>query len=443
MSHPVLPSPTPDEHGRATGEVGAGTAHRRTLLAVLALALLLRVAFIFFLEPGRIYFRDTVKYSAAAESLLAGNGFGDTYARQPLYPVFLAAILALFPGALVAAQLADAVLGALVVFLTYHLGRRIWNARVGLGAAALVAVHPYLVVLSAFLYAELLFIALLLTCLWLILHVGDGRRAFLAGVVGGGAVLAKASGIALLIAGLLWLACCGPARRSRRAAWAALFAAGGFLALAPWVARNYLHFHDLSLIESRKEIHVAYAPESSFPLRVQVEHRRTVSNGAGAGLQQHGRRSLSVGHVVQQLGRFWALWPERLATARRDVREKAAQKDARVVLENHPAEKTARFHLLLAAFLLPYYALALAGLWRSRERLRESSLLLLVILAFTVGRALFMAKLRYRLPVEPAVALYAAAGLAWLVGLLAAHVPGREVDVSVPTEATLIPLDRT
>lgn len=46
-------------------------------------------------------------------------------ARQPLSPVFLAAIPALFPGALVAAQLADAVLGVLVVFLTYHLGR--WN----------------------------------------------------------------------------------------------------------------------------------------------------------------------------------------------------------------------------------------------------------------------------------------------------------------------------
>jgi 4-amino-4-deoxy-L-arabinose transferase-like glycosyltransferase len=413
------------------------------LLAVLALALLLRVAFIFYLEPGRIYFRDTVKYSAAAESLLAGNGFGDTYARQPLYPVFLAAILALFPGALIAAQLADAVLGVLVVFLTYHLGRRIWNARVGLSAAGLVAVHPYLVVLSAFLYAELLFIALLLTSLWLILHVSDGKRAFLAGVVGGGAVLAKASGIALLIAGLLWLACFGPARRSRRAAWAVMFAAGGFLALAPWVVRNYLHFHDLSLLESRKEIHLAYTPESSFPFHLNVEHRRAVSNGADAGLKQHGRRSLSVGHVVKQLGRFWALWPERLATAKREVREKAAQKDARVVVENHPAEKTSRFHLLLAVLLVPFYGLALVGLWRSRERPRESSLLLFVILAFTFGRALFMAKLRYRLPIEPAVALYAAAGLSWLAGhLTAARDPGQGADVSVPTEAALVPLDQ-
>lgn len=405
----LFPSPSPpsNQNGRSAGRT------RRLLLAILAVAVALRVAFILiYLEPGRIYFGDTVRYSTAAESILAGKGLGADYARQPLYAVFLAGILALFPGKLVAAQLADAVLACLVVLLTYQVGKRIWSEREGLIGAALVALHPFLVALSGFLYAEVLFTLLLFLCVRILLDAESRRQAFLAGAVGGAAVLTKASGLAALLAGAIWLLLFAPL--SRRTGRALCFMAGGALVVAPWVVRNYALFRDLSLVEARKEIHVYYAPDEPLPFRIEIQHRRMVRGAGGPGLQQRGRRALSPAHVIEQLGAFWSLWPDRLKTARRDVRLRSAAKDARVVVENHPIDKTARYRLPLAIVLAPYYVLAVAGLWLSRDRFRESSLLLLVILAFAFGRALFVAKLRYRLPIEPAVALFAAAGLAWV-----------------------------
>jgi 4-amino-4-deoxy-L-arabinose transferase-like glycosyltransferase len=411
-------------------------------VALLVLALVLRVAFIFYLEPGRIYFRDTVKYTAAAESLLAGEGFGDTYARQPLYPVYLAGVFALFPERLLAAQLADAFLGCLVVFLTYRLGRRIWTDEVGLLGAGFVAVHPYLVILPAFIYAELLFTSLLLASCALLIRVSTARKALAAGAVAGLATLAKASGLALLLGGPLWLLLWGGGRLQRRFLLAACFVSGGVLLVLPWVVRNLEHYHNLTLIEARKEIHVSYDPQASFPLSVAVEHHRIVPGEGPERPRRPNGRPLNVQHVVRQLGAFWALWPDNLATAGREVRERAARKDPRAVVEGHPVDRMARHRLWLSVVLLPYYVCAGLGLWRGRRR--ESWLLILLVLAFALGRALFVAKLRYRLPIEPAVALFAAVGVVAMVrGLLDGRASRRHVaDAPAPEPIQLVSADR-
>jgi hypothetical protein len=70
--------------------------------------------------------------------------------------------------------------------------------------------------------------------------------------------------------------------------------------------------------------------------------------------------------------------------------------------------------------------------------------LLLVIAAFALGRAFFVAKLRYRLPVEPALALFAAFGASALLGLLRSRhpkpAPARAVAAAEPIE--LVSADR-
>ena len=68
---------------------------RRTLILIFILALLIRGIFILTMQNG-FYFADSVRYSAAAVSLLATGDFGEKYTRPPVYPVFLAGIYAVF-----------------------------------------------------------------------------------------------------------------------------------------------------------------------------------------------------------------------------------------------------------------------------------------------------------------------------------------------------------
>ena len=58
-------------------------------MGVLALALLLRIGFIFYLQPERLYFSDSIDYLKAANNLVHEGEFGEGYKRPPLYPVFL------------------------------------------------------------------------------------------------------------------------------------------------------------------------------------------------------------------------------------------------------------------------------------------------------------------------------------------------------------------
>src|SRR5688500_11911759 len=80
-------------------------------------------------------------------------------------------------------------------------------------------------------------------------------------------------------------------------------------------------------------------------------------------------------------------------------------------VNRHPAEGIGRYDLPLTFVLFPYYVLALVGAWLARDRFRKASLLLLVTLGFAVGYSMLVVRVRFRLPVEPFIALFAAVGL--------------------------------
>src|SRR5438034_2458436 len=98
-------------------------------------------------DPARFLFPDSASYLDSARALLHG-GFATSAApgappqtvRTPGYPLFAAAVFALFgerPAAVVAVQ---AVLSVVTIALAYAIARTLWDARAGLLAAALLAV---------------------------------------------------------------------------------------------------------------------------------------------------------------------------------------------------------------------------------------------------------------------------------------------------------------
>jgi 4-amino-4-deoxy-L-arabinose transferase-like glycosyltransferase len=407
------------------------------LLAVFMLAFALRLGFVYYLEPERLYFSDSIEYLRAADGLLHGAGFGESYKRPPLYSIFMAGVLAVGQGHLVAVKVVDAILGALTVLVVYAIGKKIWGQPVGLTAAALVAVHPYLFVLSAFVYSETLFTLLLALATLVLLKARGLAGTAAAGVLGGLACLTRPSALAFLVVGAVWILFATRGPLQRRAARATVLVATIALTISPWLVRNYRLFGELTPLDARTEVHLPYLVDGRFISKLEYFRTRGRKMEAvrypDTVLHILREPGAYVVYVAGQLKALWTITPDHLQTASASVRQKAAALDARMIVQNHPAEKVSHYVWFFAVALTPYYALALFGVWAGRARFREAALLLLIIVSVSLGYAFFFARLRYRLPIEPYVATFAAVGLQTLVGAL----PRRRAQSRLAPEAVV------
>lgn len=406
--------------GRELDPPSSGRRAGPWLALIFAVALALRLGFVFALDPDRIYFPDSIDYLKAAESILHGGGFGETYKRPPLYSVFLAGILAVGGGKLVVVKIVEAILGAVTVLVVYQLAKAGWGRNVGLIAAGLVAVHPYLFVLSAFVYSEIMFTLLMLLATWLLLRAGDWRGVALAGFLGGLACLARPAAMGFLAAGALWLVMAGTEGLRRRVGLSLVLLLSGAFIIAPWLSRNYNEFGALTPLDARSDVHLPYKVDGRFVSKLEylqvwkathpISHERPVLDI----VRSPGAYAV---YVAGQLKAFWTIEPDELQTSSEVIRERAAAHDPRMIVQNHPSVMVARYGWVLGILLAPYYVLAVVGAFAARKRFREYSLYLLIILSFAFGYAMFFGRLRYRLPIEPYVAIFAAVGIQTLGAL--------------------------
>lgn len=248
------------------------------------LSVLLRVAVALYLgdtlEETRGGTYDQISYDALAQRVASGHGFSFAedswpYARanQPtafwsyLYTLFLTAVYAVAGHQPLVARLIQTVLaGILTGWLLYRIGTRVWNKRVGVVAAALIGVYFYFIHYAASLMTEAFYIV---GILWVtdagmrlaarIANPTAGKQARSGGppwwLVG---ELGLAMGLTLLLrqvvvvyfvvlaVWLVWIVW----RRQRvsRAVWTLIgVAAVAALVISPFIVRNYRTFGQLSM----------------------------------------------------------------------------------------------------------------------------------------------------------------------------------------------------
>ena len=250
------------------------------LIAILALSVLLRVGVALYLGNGIEETRggtfDQMSYDMLAQRVTEGHGFSFAvnswpYARanQPtafwsyLYTLYLAAVYALFGHYPLIARLIQAVaVGLLMPWLIYRIGRRAFGTRVGLIAAALAAVYFYFVHYAASLMSEAFYIVGILWTVDAGMRLAEsltGVRPPTTGrVVRLGLELGVAMAVtlllrqvvigffAVLVLWLLWLAVRNKALRPALAALAAS-ALVFLLLISPFVVRNYRVFGELAM----------------------------------------------------------------------------------------------------------------------------------------------------------------------------------------------------
>lgn len=246
---------------------------KKILVVCIIASVLLRVGAAFYLGnqvtdlPGTF---DQISYHQLAERILGGFGFSfgtnwwpATAANSPtahwsfLYTLYLSGVYALFGQNPIAARLIQAVLvGLLQPYLAFLIGRRLFGSVVGLAAAALIAFYSYFVYYAACLMTESFYITAIMASLYLALRIESsetargGRRFRLALALGlalGVAVLLRQLFLLFVPFLFLWLLWYGRKRQI-----GTMLVAGVVIAvmILPFTLYNYARFHRFVLLNT-------------------------------------------------------------------------------------------------------------------------------------------------------------------------------------------------
>jgi len=228
--------------GVALGPVEVG------VLAVVALAGALRLAWVLYAKTEPLWFFDPWHYDRLAAALADGRGYVNeagqaTAYYPPGYPAVLGAVYWLAGHRPVAGEALNVVLGALTSGLVFWIGSRAFGRAAGLLAALAFAVFPSHILYVSQLHSEVVFTAAYLLALGLLLAAPPpGERRWVhfwlaAGLVIGVAALMRPAALSLL-------AVIPFALRPRGTPWPALARAtllalvAAAVVVTPWVVRN-------------------------------------------------------------------------------------------------------------------------------------------------------------------------------------------------------------
>lgn len=419
----------------------------RWLLLFVALAFALRLGWVLWTQPVPPILSDPEYYDATARSLARGDGYSVLVAPEgflpggvptafwpPGYSFFLAPIYRVFGESLLAAEVANVVLGSLTVVLVYLIGLRLLGRGPALLAAGAAAVQPSLVIWTPVLFPDALSTFLFAAaCVLVIYAVEDGRislrRAVVIGAVVGVGALVRGQVVVLLAAAALWWWLSGVRPGvALRAGVVSLVAAAAVV--LPWTVRNVIQFDSFVLLSTNLgyNLRIGHAPYSlghymdPTDLWEAAGHRwdERLYNETGADRAV----DYALSHPERELELSWQkvrwLWnPDTDAVLWIESYGETPLPDG--VL---PPLKRLQVWSHWTVLALSVSSLLL---WRSR---REGLLFVaLVCLAWTAVHVVFFGEPRYHVPLLPLLLPLAAASVLAVAGLIVRGLP-RHVGVA-------------
>lgn len=404
---------------------------------VLALALGLRLAVVGWLAGMPLFVADERDYDALATHLATFGEYAyergvPTSLRPPLYPALLAGVYRLAgPQSHSLVRLIQALLGTLTAGLVWQLGRRLFDFRTALVAAAVCAAYPSLVAATGLVLTETLFTFLLV--LGVVLLVEYRWRGGWGWLAVGSAVL----GLAALTRSVLWLfppillgwvILAGRSPRwVVRLGHAGVVAAAFGLVLLPWTIRNTLLHKTLVTVDVMGGRNFMMGNYEHTPLdrpwdAISMEGEQAWHHVLLAAHPD--RRPRTQGQLDKLALRYGLDYVRRhpLQTLVRDVAKffHFWQLEREVVagLARGWWGGLPRWAVLLAAAAIvgSYVVVLLSGVWgalRVGSACPAGAVLLVLVVVFVCGiHTLVFGHSRYHLPLMPLVGVFAAA--AWI-----------------------------
>ena len=402
----------------------------REAVILVAAALLFRV--VYWLLASKSAFLHTPVVDASffdtwARTLAAGNVFqAQVFFKPPLYPYLLSWLYEAgfsMTGVLILQML----VGSVTVLLTFAVGRLVFTPRIAFGGALITALLPILPFFETQLLGETWTTPLTLGALLLVLRVvngktkAEGRTQFFAGLLMGLAALGRPNLMLLIVAVAAWQWWWG--RSGNRVASPGsigLLLAGFLLAVSPATIHN-LKYGEFSMISANLGSNLVAGNSdtadgvSAIPVGVLWDDLQLQSKQAGADDPAQASR-----YLTERALKWMAANPGRTLTL---VGKKAlllvnAQEGRNNINPVWFAKEDGVF--LLARWwpatwlMLPVAILGLAYFRRWRP---GGNLLLWVVLVQAAAILPFFVNARFRLPLLPLLALFAAAGAAVLIDL--------------------------
>lgn len=439
---------------------------RHVLFAILLVSVALRVGAALYLGdqvvdlPGTA---DQLSYHNLAQRVLGGHGFtfGEpwwplTAAGAPtahwsyLYTFYLVAVYALFGPHPLAARLIQAVLvGILQPYLAYRLARAsapaAWPTTVPLLAGTLTAIYGYFIYYAAALMTEPFYITAILAALWAAIVLVErpaavggeaaaphaGRRwlgGILLGLTLAAAVLLRQLFLLCVPLIFLWIVVATWRRQALRRAFFPLGVAAALivLAVAPFTAYNYARFGRFVLLNTNAGYAFFWGNHPIYGVHfipILPEGGPTYLDLIPQELRRLDEAALDQALLARAINFI-------VADPARYLRLSLSRIPAYFIFWPDPDSGIISNLTRVGSFglSLPFMTY---GLWRSLRawarqewpaRLATPELLLyLFMLAYTAIHLLTWALIRYRLPVDAVLILFAALGLADLAARFSAR----------------------
>ncbi|HEV8540603.1 MAG TPA: glycosyltransferase family 39 protein [Nitrospiraceae bacterium] len=405
---------------RAEALVNEGASERvaespaRVVVFIVAAAFLVRILFNVYIigmqEAGLELFPDGKDYDALGLSLATNTGFAIhgvlNTSRPPGYPFFLAALYMIFGHSYAAVKIVQSLLGALTCLMIFLIGQRLFSRRVGVIAATLATVYPFLVLYAGFLLSETLFVFLSTVFLYVLVRLREryaSQWIALGGLVLGAMNLIRP--VTLMIPVLLFFWAWVEFGTKRKAVViASLLAIWMIVPILPWTVRNYLVTHSYIFIDDHHWVSVYTGNNRTIlqnPDAIGGWLEPEQIEGFKPTFKTEDYRSATLFFLRQyllhepwellrleayKLKRFWSVFPTSSKTTYRD----------------------AMISVFSYGLLLPLFVIGMILSLRSHQR---PWILIIWIVNFCFVTLIALGTTRYRAPVEPAIVLFASLAL--------------------------------
>jgi 4-amino-4-deoxy-L-arabinose transferase-like glycosyltransferase len=384
------------------------------LSILLAIALVVRVVFVLATQHiGSPDSMDSGTYHNIAVNLLDGKGFSEDGENPsifvaPLYPFLLFIFYKVFGVHPLIIEIFQCFLSVGTGLLVYLLTRKFFASTIAFLAATIALVVPDLIIITTFLYTEtffiFLFIALILTALF-VLEKPRLKFIVLAGFVGGIVTLSR--GVTLLFPFLLFMALLVKYDFLKSLKTVLLYSLFFVLPILPWTIRNYITHNQIIPIAVGTGDVLWTGNYLPFDGKYNYDSTMDLMDSMTVGLDQIERDAKltkvakeniiaepykSGWLVVKKFFRFWTWVYEDAPTGQKRTNATA-------------------IGTVLKIGYFPILLFFIYGLYLTRGRWKDLSLLYLVILYYSAIHAVLLVVPRYRIPILPLLAVFASVGI--------------------------------
>jgi hypothetical protein len=408
------------------------TIHR-LLLAVIALAAVLRIGWVLYAQtiPGS----DFHQYDLLAQRLANGEGYVDEFGEPSAFyaigwPFFLSIVYRIFGYSLIIAQLVNALMAVASVALVFVISRHLLRAQIALIAALLVAINPTLVLYSSTHGTESLFILQLLIISWLLIRSSKSPTVLslvLIGILTGLAVLVRPVAICVPL-GAFAAYYFMDRHDTRNSLKKALIIVGvSIVIVAPWVARNTVVVGATTLqTSSGLTLWIGHNPDATGglmpPPLVEGLGAQKATPGAGDNTSEAEANSAYTSAAIESILdnpiRTLSLVPNRIFELwgghRHAVNHSTRQSDREIpdsIIKFLPLLTQGHLVLLLGMVIVAYGLKNTRKLWLTGVGVSLTSTLFF----WNAYHALSIGSGRYHVPMEPFLAIMAATAISALL----------------------------